>query len=126
MKSDRKESFRYKFNNPIDCTFQIIEVDQTKVESKSGQAKLIDLSPKGIRMWSTLSFPIDGQELVIKIQFRLNEDPLVRKCKLIWKKDDYEGGFYYGMALLVEQNIQKNNVTELKKFTRRLAGMPDY
>jgi hypothetical protein len=126
MKSNRKESFRYKFNNPIVCTFQIIEIDQTEVESKPGQAKLINLSPKGMRMWSKLSFPIDEKELIIEIKIKLNEDSLIHKSKFIWKKEDHEGGFYYGMELLVESNVQKNNVSELKKFTRRLAGMSDY
>jgi hypothetical protein len=126
MTSNRKESFRYQFDKPIDCTFQMIEIDHTKVQSKPGQAKLIDLSPKGMRIWSNLHFPIDGKELIIKIKFRLNEDSLIHKSKLIWKKQDYVGGFYYGMELLDELNVQKNNISELKRFTRRLAGMPDY
>jgi hypothetical protein len=126
MLSERKESFRYIFNDPIYCIFRICEIDQSVVESKPGQAKIIDLSPKGVRMWSMLNFPIDGKELIIKINFTLNENSLIHKGKIIWKKEDHEGGFYYGMELLVESNVQNKNVTELKKFTRRLAGMPDY
>jgi hypothetical protein len=121
MQYNRKETFRHTFENPIPATFQlIVESDQEmEVElSKKGACLIVDLSPSGIRIFSTLDIPKrPGYPIHLAIEVLLTDTPFKLVGVLIWKKA-YMDGHQYGIDLKTDEKIEYKITRELKERRR--------
>lgn len=61
----RDESFRFTFENPVKATFKVLRLNQLNNDLKEGSALIIDLSPNGLRLSSSLDLPINEKKYSI-------------------------------------------------------------
>lgn len=85
----RDESFRFTFENPVKATFKVLRLNQLNNDLKEGSALIIDLSPNGLRLSSSLDLPINEKNIVLMISFVLNAQPLSIMAEPIWKKTHF-------------------------------------
>lgn len=120
MRSKRSEYFRFEFDQPIDATIRIIEVNGTEKISKPAKAKIKDLSPHGMKLLTNLNFILEYiDSLKIEIDFSLNEDsPITATGSLVWQKEEF-CGYSYGIKLESTEDGEKKIIEELKKFSKQ-------
>lgn len=116
----RNEYFRYSFAKPLDATFRLIK-DHSEGSpeeiSKKGKCELIDISPNGVKMYSTLFISIE-QLHIVELQFTLDETPISIIGEFVWshrKKNGYE----YGVKLMGDDNSEKLIINELKSRSKK-------
>ena len=121
MQYNRKETFRHTFDHPIPATFQLIVEGETEDEvefSNKGVCTIIDLSPSGIRIYSTLDIPKrPGYPVHLAIEVLLTDIPLKLVGDLVWKKA-YMDGHQYGIDLKTDEKIEHKIIQELKERRR--------
>lgn len=117
MFSSRKEGFRYEFGIPMDCNFEVISIDERKMESSWGTAKLLNISPHGLKISSHLDLPVAMKKIGVKISFTIVDEELTVNGQLVWQKKVGKT-FTYGVKL--DQNEQKERkiIEELKRYTK--------
>lgn len=118
MRFKRNESFRYEFEHPIDATFKIIEINGVAKVSKPAQAKIKNISPKGIKLLSNLDVQLSRiNSIKVEIHILLNTDPIVVKGSFIRQQKEIEG---YSYGIEIESSEANDNVIieELKKFSK--------
>lgn len=111
----RNEYFRYTFDVPFEATFRLIkDASETSPEeiSKKGNCKMIDISPKGVKMYSELFIAIDKLNHV-ELQFQLDEEPIQIIGEFIWSRRQKEG-FEYGVRLMGDEVSESLIISELK------------
>lgn len=118
MRSKRKEAFRYTFPNEIPALFTIRQVDGKDVLTSKGEASIINLSPQGLMMSSTLNIPIKSEKTIhLSIAFQLNNTKLQHTGTVTWKKEKYNRN-EYGIKLLIDEMEQREIIEELKKYAK--------
>lgn len=122
MYSRRKEGFRYPFEPPLSCSFQIIKIDHIEKESAIGQAQIADISPNGFKLLAPLNIPIENRAIEIKIRFIINTESLTLTGRLIVKYKEYNG-FSYGAKLTINEPLQRKLIDELKMYAKRKSGI---
>ncbi len=119
MFSSRKEGFRYEFGSPLPCTFEVSSIDDSPLDSNSGAATIINISPHGIKMGSELDIPINGRKIGIKLEFVIMNAPIVVHGHLVWQKREFKH-YTYGVHLEIGESVERTIIEELKQFTKRL------
>jgi hypothetical protein len=117
----RDEAFRFLFGEPISAFFSIAEVKGKSVVTPEGKAKVIDLSPNGMRLNSSLDIPVSSQDQVkIQIRFSLNDSEYRIVGDIVWRKKDFDS-FFYGIHFKVDQSVKEELIEELKAFSRVIS-----
>src|SRR5690625_971394 len=103
----RKETFRYTFEEPIAALFEIIGIDDHTVSSSKGKAKILNISPHGIKLNSPLNIPeTDHKSIQLTISFELNNKQLNVNGEIVWKKP--KGiSVDYGIDLIIDESTQQ-------------------
>lgn len=115
MRSQREESFRYTFREPKIASFQIIRIDDLTVETSSGDGKIIDISPEGIKLYSELSIPeTDHKAIHLSIYFELNGEALNYTGVIAWKH-----ALHYGIDLFTDESDKSYLTKQLKIHARK-------
>ncbi|TKC18469.1 PilZ domain-containing protein [Robertmurraya kyonggiensis] len=114
----RDEPFRFTFGTPIEGTFKILRINKRASTSKEGTASIVDLSPNGVRFLSPLDLPINEKDLLMEVNFLLNEKNISIIAKPKWKKRISPYTFSYGLEGLDDDETKKVIVEELKEFAR--------
>jgi len=115
----RDESFRFTFENPVKATFKVLRLNQLNNGLKEGSALIIDLSPNGLRLSSSLDLPINEKNIVLMISFVLNAQPLSIMAEPIWKKRTSATSFSYGLVGVNDEETKSMIITELKEYTKK-------
>lgn len=119
MQFKRNESFRYTFGQPLPALFSIIRFNGREINSSPGEAEIIDISPEGIRLSSELSIPdISSNEVVLSIEFILNENEFIVDGKIVWQKK-WNTSTIYGINLIVEEPQKNEIIEQLKIFSKQ-------
>ncbi len=113
----RKESFRFTFNPPPACIFNIVEVDNMRLDSRNAEGILIDISPSGAKLASKLDIPIHHKKIKIKLSFKINEDTIYANGILIWKKTTQLGN-NYGVQFVNASDLTDVIMEELKTYVK--------
>lgn len=118
MISNRKESFRYVFKTPLPALFTIEKVADKKVTTAEGEAHIIDLSPKGMKIISKLNIPTKHEkDIHLSIAFELNNTTLGYVGKLIWKNEKHPL-YEYGIHLITDESEQREVINQLKHYAK--------
>lgn len=113
----RDEAFRYTFVNPIPAIFTMIQVNDREVNSSPGMAKIIDISPEGLRFSTNLRIPDVNANIVLSIIFKLNETELTFNGEIVWTKE--MGSIVeYGIHLLADDTEKDMIIEELKIYSK--------
>lgn len=120
MLSNRSEYFRFEFEQPIDATFRIIEVNGVEKISKLANAKIVNLSPHGIRLITSLNFELEySNRIKLEITFSLdNNNPIVVNGVFVWQKKEIKD-YSYGINIISTEESEKKIIEELKKFSKQ-------
>ena len=112
----RKSPFRYTFSEPIPIYFKIVNINGKRIESSEGTATMIDLSPKGMKLKSSLDLKdINHKTIILSIRFTIDTDEQIVLGRIVWKKR--RAGFYhYGIELLVDDAVSQTIIEELKVY----------
>ncbi|HZG61791.1 MAG TPA: PilZ domain-containing protein [Anoxybacillus sp.] len=115
MRFKRQEAFRYEFGQPLPCTFRIAQIGEKKVEGDKGKAEIYDISPKGMKIATSLNIPLDKTSIIIEITFTLSELELTFLGRLVWQKK-FANDYFYGVNLILSQDEGQRLIDELKKY----------
>lgn len=121
MRYKREEAFRFDFSEPIKAFFRINELNGKHVDSSEGQAKMIDLSMRGMKIATPLDIRISRENHVgVFIHFTLNGHEYMVQGDIIWKKvhaDEY----YYGIHFEMDNDMQGTLVADLKAMRKVMS-----
>ena len=75
MHFKRQEGFRFVFNEPIEASFKLLINGQPVEALGSSPCKILDISPKGVKMFSEVKFGeyINRATLQVELQFVLED-----------------------------------------------------
>ncbi len=120
MLSHRKEPFRYTFEKPIDCLFEITEVSDHEVSSSKGEAQIVNLSPHGMKMISHLAIPrADDKSVHVSVSFTLIDKTITAEGTIVWinrRHNNYE----YGIDLIENEEVEKEIIEQLKLYAKKI------
>lgn len=119
MLSSRTEGFRYEFGSPLPCTFEVTSIDGQPLESKTGEAVIINISPHGLKLGTQLDIPIDGRKIGVRIDFVIMNERIVVQGHFVWQKRELHN-YTYGIHLTISESVERTIIEELKRFTKHL------
>lgn len=115
----RHEPFRYTFSKPIDALFEITKIDDRTVSTSTGEAQIMDLSPQGLKLNSTLEIPeTEHKSIQLTISFKLNDKKLKVNGMIVWIKSKGTS-FDYGINLENNETLEKEIIKQLKVYSRK-------
>ena len=118
MNYKRKSPFRYTFSEPITVYFKIVNINGKRIESSEGTATMIDLSPKGMKLKSSLDLQnINHKTILLSIRFTIDTIEQIVLGRIVWKKQG-AGFYHYGIELLVDDAVSQTIIEELKLYVR--------
>ena len=115
MKFKRNEAFRYEFGVPLPATFHISKINNKPIESSSGDAKIHDISPGGMKIEASLNLPAN-QQVELTMQVNIEEVQLTLVGEIVWQKKQ-SNKFYYGIELITE-DYEDAIIDALKKYQK--------
>lgn len=115
MRFKRQEAFRYQFGQPLPCTFRIVRIDNREIESDKGAAEIHDISPRGMRMKTSLDIPPRPREIHIEVTFMLNDVEFSFIGTLVWQRKT-ANDYYYGLQLLLSFQQEEILIREIKRY----------
>lgn len=120
MRFKRHETFRFQFEEPVACFFQIKKVENKEITSKIGEANIYDISEGGLNLTTPLHISLEVKNIEIEISFKLNKEELKVTGILIWSKNMYTH-YSYGVQFTIENSIRKKLIEELKIYSKGIA-----
>lgn len=117
MKYKRGESFRFQFNEGLECLIKIISIDGSPIDSKLAEGLILDISPTGLKLSSSLDFPTN-KPVVFFVEFALNDQQIKVSADLVWKKN-VGNGYHYGLKQHGTKEDTRLLIDELKKYVKK-------
>lgn len=118
----RQEGFRFSFHNPIPALFTIEELNGNVVKSSEGEAKLMDLSPNGMKLNTTLDIPVSKRNRVkVSVRFNLNDTTYQVHGEIVWREERFNH-FFYGIHFVMDNKEQTNLVESLKCYVKSISN----
>jgi hypothetical protein len=120
VQSKRSEYFRFEFEQPIEATLRITEINGVQKVSKPASVQIINLSPHGIKIQTPLNFQLDHAERIkVEVRFNLDyESLLVVNGIFVWQKKKAQE-FSYGIEIVSTDESEKMIIEELKKYSKQ-------
>lgn len=98
MKYKRNEPFRYEFGMPIKVNFYISRINGKTTASSEGEGRVLDISPKGLRLQTSLDIPAK-QEVELTMHLTIGSRDIVLIGNIVWQKKVYPS-FQYGVEMI--------------------------
>jgi hypothetical protein len=121
--SRRKEAFRYIFNKPLPCMFEIVEINGSVITSKVASAQLIDLSKNGCRLEMKLNLNCRANRIKLKLVLKITNKDIPILGYLKWQRSSLS---YHSYGILFEKNndLGATIIEELLAFTKNSKNKP--
>ena len=115
MTFKRTEGFRFTFNEPLNANFVILVDGQPEdIERTKYQCEIIDISPRGMKMFSHKEIGEHKNQLVqIEVHFILDEVFIKAVGEIVWTKVFGER-LQYGLIFENQPHVEELIVDELK------------
>ena len=109
----RTEGFRYKFEEPLQAIVTIVE-NGTTVERETAIGEILDISPRGIKMSTTVDL-YAGKAICpqFEIRFMIDTQPIIAFGEVMWSRP-YKKGKQYGIFFNNQEALEELIVEELK------------
>ncbi len=116
----RQEGFRFVFNEPIDANFVLIDKDgQASDEKTSHPCKILDLSPRGIKVFTNAKIGEDANKPIqVEIQFVLDVTNIRAIGEVVWSKP-FGQGKQLGIQIVDQPDIVDLIISEMKQRRRK-------
>ena len=123
MQFKRHEGFRFVFNEPIDANFVLLNKDgQATTETTENQnhpCKILDLSPRGIKIYTDAQIGKDKSEPVqLEIDFVLDVTNIRAIGEVVWSKP-FGQGKQLGIQIVDPPEIVDLIISEMKQRRRK-------
>lgn len=116
MRYRRNEGFRFSFSKPIPVFFTIEE--ESHDQTSENEARLMDLSPNGMKINTSLNIPIqNAAQVKVSVRFSLNNTTFQVHGKIIWKKKILDR-YFYGIYIYIGKKEQEDMIDNLKVFVK--------
>ncbi|KUP04504.1 hypothetical protein Q73_15350 [Bacillus coahuilensis m2-6] len=120
MRYKRGEAFRYVFGEPLPILFHLTKIDGKPIESSSGQAQMIDLSPKGMRMYTTFNLPDSKKRtILLEVHFSILGEQFAIEGEIVWQETSFDGGYYYGIGLFIAEEEKNRLINSIKNLAKK-------
>lgn len=119
----REESFRFQFQTPLPATFKLLQND-SEVKLTYVTAEILDLSPHGLRLKTAQNLPVKEKDFLLEVTFLLNNKSISMMGTIMWKKE-MGRWFIYGFNGVEDSNTEKEIITALKEFAKKLRASKD-
>ncbi|NHN29260.1 PilZ domain-containing protein [Paenibacillus agricola] len=121
--SRRKEAFRYIFNKPLSCVYEIIEINGSAITSKKATAQLIDISRNGCRLEMKLNLNSKANRIQLKMVLKITDKEIPITGYVRWQRSSLS---YHSYGILFEKShdLGATIVEELMKFTKDSKNAP--
>lgn len=116
MKYKRNEAFRYEFGVPTDIIFFISRIDGKSITSSEGEGKILDISPSGLRMQSSLNIP-SNKDLELTLHITIGSQEVSVIGKIVWQKQIFPY-YQYGVELISEA-FEEQIISALKEYQKQ-------
>lgn len=120
-KYKRQEGFRFVFNEPIDAQFYLL-VNGKRVDLVLHPCKIIDISPRGMKVYTESHIATLGQYANDLMQFEMHFILDVTKIKALgqvrWSKP-YATGAQFGLFFRNQPEIEELIINEMKRRRRK-------
>ena len=109
----RSEGFRFKFDEPLETTFTIVENGKT-IAGETAIGGILDISPRGIKMFSSVDLNA-GKAICpqLEIRFVIDSQTIVAYGEVMWSRP-YRKGKQYGIFFNNQEALEDLIVEELK------------
>ncbi|MFJ7950822.1 PilZ domain-containing protein [Lysinibacillus sp. NPDC096418] len=109
----RSEGFRYKFEEPLQTTFTIVENGNAD-ETEAAIGEILDISPRGVKMYSTVDLNA-GKAICpqLEVRFVIDSQTIVAYGEVMWSRP-YMKGKQYGVFFNNQEPLEDLIVEELK------------
>ncbi|KHE70762.1 PilZ domain-containing protein [Halobacillus sp. BBL2006] len=114
MRYRRHETLRYSFEEPNPAIFKIIKVGEKQVNSSSGPAQVVDISPGGMKLFTSVHIPLTSNVQVF-VQTSIAHVDLSFTADVVWVKQARKG-YHYGLDFIGDH--QQEVVQALKKLRK--------
>lgn len=119
MKYKRDESFRFSLTQPIEGTFSIkISNVNKSIETKIGKLWIDNISPSGLKFFSSLNIPDDNPNVMLHVKFPLGDTQVEMHGTIVWKKKSHTG-YLYGFEATENPEVENQIISELKKIVKK-------
>lgn len=120
MHFKRQEGFRYSYKEPMPIQFlPLLAGKRLTAEQEMLEATLLDISPKGMKMFSTAQFGEHNSKLLqLEVHFILYTAAIRVVGEVVWVKR-YANGYQYGLEFKDQENIENLIIEELKMLRRK-------
>ncbi|GIQ69805.1 PilZ domain-containing protein [Xylanibacillus composti] len=121
--SRRNEAFRYEFEEPLAGKFRLIEVDGKKIESRMGEMEVRDISPRGLKITTSLDLPVAEKKIngLFYINFAAAEYAI--PGRFVWRKPRVSQ-YQYGIYLQCDDAMKKTLLSGLKAYVKSQQEKP--
>lgn len=119
----REEAFRFQFQTPLPATFKVLQ-NETDFKLTYVTAEILDLSPNGLRLKTAQDLPVKNNDLILEVTFLLNNKSISMIGTLMWKKEMGKW-FIYGFNGVEDGNTEKEIISALKEFAKKLRASKD-
>ncbi|WP_162985642.1 PilZ domain-containing protein [Virgibacillus halodenitrificans] len=118
MRYRRNAPFRYAFEHPLTAHFYISKVNNGIVKSSNGEATIIDISPDGARLNTSLHLHPSADNLIqLILTFKLNNQEFDIRTEVIWEKPKAKS-YDYGVQFITDDVTKKQLTEQLKIYAR--------
>ena len=116
----RQEGFRYAFGEPLEAGVVIlIKGKPLDVERKRIPCKVLDISPRGLKMAIDEDFnEYKNKVLQLEISFILDSTEIKGIGEIVWSKK-FGRGYHYGIAFFNQPAVEETIINELKMRRRK-------
>lgn len=116
MKYKRNEPFRYEFGMPVRVNFYISRINGKTTASSEGEGVVLDISPSGLRMQSSLDIP-SNQEVELTMHMTIGSREIVLIGNIVWQKKVYPT-YQYGVEMISDA-FEEQIIFALKEFQKQ-------
>jgi hypothetical protein len=117
----RKEGQRYTFVKPVECIFELVEINGTALKSSSSPAKLIDLSKNGCRIETRLNLGAKANRIKVAITLNFTDQAIRIVGELRWQLSSLSY-HSYGIRLDDDNETAAAIIEQLKQLTKQQAN----
>lgn len=111
----RKEGFRFVFNEPIEAKFVLHHKDGQAVDQPSRPCKILDISPRGIKIFTNAEIgQYNNESVQIEVDFILDDTNIRAIGEIVWSRP-FGNGKQLGIQIVDQLDIKDFIISEMKQ-----------
>ncbi|ARI78347.1 PilZ domain-containing protein [Halobacillus mangrovi] len=114
MRYRRQETLRYSFETPPPARFKLIKGGEKHVHSSTGKGQVIDISPGGMKLFTTVHIPSE-KKVQLFVHTAIAQVDLSFTADVVWE-NQVNDGYHYGLDFIGDH--QDKVIHALKEYRK--------